>query len=30
MKPWGQQVAYVKDLDGILVEIATPIDMDYF
>lgn len=23
-KPWGQQVAYVKDLNGVLVEIATP------
>ncbi len=28
MKPWGQQVAYVKDLDGILVEIASPLDVD--
>ena len=25
-KPWGQQVAYVRDLDGILVEIASPMD----
>jgi lactoylglutathione lyase len=23
-KPWGQQVAYVRDLDGNLVEIASP------
>jgi lactoylglutathione lyase len=23
-KPWGQVVAYVKDLDGFLVEICTP------
>lgn len=23
-KPWGQVVAYVRDLDGALVEIATP------
>ena len=23
-KPWGQTVAYVRDLDGILVEIGTP------
>jgi uncharacterized glyoxalase superfamily protein PhnB len=25
IKPWGQQVAYVKDLDGVLVEIASPL-----
>ena len=25
MKPWGQQVAYVRDLDGVLVEIASPL-----
>ncbi len=24
-KPWGQQVAYVRDLDGVLVEIASPL-----
>ncbi|MGF1647436.1 MAG: VOC family protein, partial [Kineosporiaceae bacterium] len=24
-KPWGQTVAYVRDLDGVLVELATPI-----
>jgi lactoylglutathione lyase len=24
-KPWGQTVAYVRDLDGILVELCTPI-----
>lgn len=23
VKPWGQTVAYVRDLDGILVEIAS-------
>lgn len=25
IKPWGQQVAYVRDLDGVLVEIASPL-----
>jgi uncharacterized glyoxalase superfamily protein PhnB len=25
LKPWGQQVAYVRDLDGVLVEIASPL-----
>jgi catechol 2,3-dioxygenase-like lactoylglutathione lyase family enzyme len=25
VKPWGQRVAYVRDLDGNLVEIASPI-----
>ena len=25
VKPWGQTVAYVRDLDGILVELCTPI-----
>lgn len=24
-KPWGQEVAYVRDLDGNLVELATPV-----
>lgn len=24
VKPWGQTVAYVRDLDGILVELASP------
>lgn len=24
-KPWGQTVAYVRDLDGVLVELCTPI-----
>ncbi|MGL4619314.1 VOC family protein [Chroococcidiopsis sp.] len=24
VKPWGQTVAYVRDLDGILIEIASP------
>lgn len=23
-KPWGQRVAYVRDIDGVLIEIATP------
>jgi uncharacterized glyoxalase superfamily protein PhnB len=23
-KPWGQTVAYVKDIDGFLIEICTP------
>lgn len=27
-KPWGQTVAYVRDPDGVLVEIATPIVRD--
>jgi len=26
VKPWGQQVAYVRDLNGVLVEIASPLD----
>jgi lactoylglutathione lyase len=25
VKPWGQTVAYVRDLNGILVELATPV-----
>ena len=25
-KPWGQVVAYVKDLDGFLIEICTPMN----
>jgi uncharacterized glyoxalase superfamily protein PhnB len=24
-KPWGQQVGYVRDLNGFLIEICTPI-----
>ncbi|MFN0200318.1 MAG: VOC family protein [Bacteroidia bacterium] len=24
-KPWGQTVAYIRDLDGFLIEICTPI-----
>jgi len=24
-KPWGQQVAYVRDPDGVLIELATPV-----
>ena len=26
VKPWGQTVAYVRDLDGFLVEICTPMN----
>ncbi|MEM1302385.1 MAG: VOC family protein [Pseudomonadota bacterium] len=26
-KPWGQTVSYVRDLDGCLVEIASPVAM---
>jgi lactoylglutathione lyase len=26
VKPWGQTVAYVRDLDGILVELASPVE----
>lgn len=25
-KPWGQTVAYVRDIDGFLIEICTPIE----
>ncbi len=25
-KPWGQVVSYVRDLDGFLIEICTPVD----
>jgi lactoylglutathione lyase len=25
-KPWGQTVAYVRDIDGVLIEICTPIE----
>ncbi len=25
VKPWGQTVAYVRDLDGILIELGSPI-----
>ena len=25
-KPWGQTVAYVRDLEGMLVEICTPVE----
>lgn len=25
-KPWGQVVAYIRDLDGFLLEICTPMD----
>lgn len=26
IKPWGQEVAYVRDLNGIIVEICSPMD----
>lgn len=26
VKPWGQTVAYVRDIDGFLIEICTPIN----
>ncbi|ADB17467.1 Glyoxalase/bleomycin resistance protein/dioxygenase [Pirellula staleyi DSM 6068] len=26
-KPWGQVVAYVRDLDGVLVELCTPMGL---
>jgi lactoylglutathione lyase len=25
VKPWGQTVAYVRDLNGTLVELGTPV-----
>ena len=25
-KPWGQTVAYIRDLDGFLIELCTPIE----
>ena len=25
-KPWGQQVAYIRDLDGFLVEVCSPME----
>ncbi|EPR66425.1 Lactoylglutathione lyase [Cyclobacterium qasimii M12-11B] len=25
-KPWGQKVGYLRDINGILIEICTPID----
>ncbi|HEY6780155.1 MAG TPA: VOC family protein, partial [Thermoleophilaceae bacterium] len=25
VKPWGQEVAYVRDLDGNVVELASPV-----
>jgi lactoylglutathione lyase len=27
-KPWGQIVAYVRDLDGFLIEICTPVEIN--
>lgn len=27
-KPWGQTVAYVRDLDGFLIEICTPVEIN--
>lgn len=29
-KPWGQTIAYVRDLDGTLVQLETPMDMSQF
>ena len=26
-KPWGQTVAYIRDTNGFLVEICTPVSM---
>jgi lactoylglutathione lyase len=26
-KPWGQVVAYVRDLDGFLIELCTPVEV---
>lgn len=26
LKPWGQMVAYVRDIDGFLIEICTPVE----
>ncbi len=26
VKPWGQSVAYLRDLDGFLIELCTPIE----
>ncbi len=26
-KPWGQTVAYVRDIDGFLIEVCTPVNM---
>ncbi|AJW65108.1 Glyoxalase-like domain protein [Elizabethkingia miricola] len=28
IKPWGQRVAYIRDIDGFLIEICTPIQAD--
>jgi lactoylglutathione lyase len=25
-KPWGQTVAYIRDLDGFLIEVCTPMN----
>jgi lactoylglutathione lyase len=25
MKPWGQKVSYVRDLNGCLVEVCSPV-----
>ncbi len=27
-KPWGQRVGYLKDLNGVLIEICTPVNQD--
>ena len=28
IKPWGQAVAYIRDIDGFLIEICTPISIN--
>ncbi len=28
VKPWGQRVGYLRDLNGVLIEIGTPVDLD--
>lgn len=28
-KPWGQNVGYVRDINGFIIEICTPISMQY-
>jgi len=29
-KPWGQVIAYVRDINGFLIEICTPMGLGYF
>lgn len=28
VKPWGQIVAYVRDLNGVLIELCTPVEVE--